>query len=34
MPTLNDLLYTFGDCLAGHLALAACLLAVTDERAV
>ena len=34
MPTLNDLLYTFGDCLVGHLALAAYLLAVTDERAV
>ena len=34
MPTLNDLLFTFLDCLIGHLALTACLLAVTDERAV
>lgn len=32
MSTMSDLLYTFGDTLTGHLALTACLLAVTDER--
>lgn len=34
MPSLNGLLFQFWDTLAGHLALTACLFAVTDERAV
>ena len=34
MLSLNDLLTGFLDTLTGHLALAAYLLAVTDERAV
>ncbi len=34
MPSLQDFLRTFLDTLTGHIALAAYLLAVTDERAV
>ena len=34
MPLLSDLLDNFWDTLAGHLVLAAFLLAVTDEHAV
>lgn len=34
MPSLSEFLVGYLDSLTGHLALAAYLLAVTDERAV